>query len=96
MTNNAVLLIDGHHGIYIPKIFAEDVIAGNYKVKNKKDAIILESLSELGNPENEFYWEAWADLIGNIILIGLGGQEYYLHQEDDLWAVPVGESFDDE
>jgi hypothetical protein len=95
MTNNAILLVDSRHGIYIPKITAEYIIQGTVKVKNKKDKDILNALGDLGNPENEFYWESWDSLLNKVICLGLDGKEYYLHQDEDLWAIPVGESFDE-
>lgn len=87
---NAILVADSHHGIYIPKLVAEEIITGYLKVKNKED--ILWELSELGDPENENYWEAWEDLMNQVILTGLKGKEYYLYQDEDVWAIPVGES----
>jgi hypothetical protein len=93
MTNNAILLYDGHHGIYIPKICAEDIIKGYVKVKNIDD--IKWELGELGNPDNESYWDAWSNLMGKAIFTNKFGTEYYLYQDDDVWAVPVGESFND-
>lgn len=94
MTNNAILLYDGHHGIYIPKICAEDILSGSLKVKNF-DQLKWE-LSELGNTENESYWDAWTGLMGKGIFTNKWGQEYYLYQDDDVWAIPVGESFEDD
>jgi hypothetical protein len=94
MTNNAILLADGHHGIYIPQIIALDIIECRLKVKNFKD--IKWELGELGNPDNESYWDAWNQLMDKAIFLNKFGKEYYLHQEDDLWAVPVGEYLIDE
>ena len=89
MTTNAILLIDGHHGIYIPKIIAEDIIEGRLLVKNFDD--IKWELSELGNPDNESYWDAWSQLMDKVILLNKNKEEYYIYQDDDVWAVPVGE-----
>lgn len=90
MTNNSILLLDSHNGIYIPKLFAEDIISGNYQSPNKKEC--LKELSELGNPENEGYWDAWEVLLSKIKLIGSNNTEYYLFQyEGDVWAIPSDE-----
>jgi hypothetical protein len=90
INENAILLADSHHGIYIPKIIAEDIISGNLKVTNKED--ILWGLSELGDPDNEHYWEAWEDLCNNAVLVDKTGNEYYIYQDDDVWAIPSKEA----
>jgi hypothetical protein len=87
ITLHPVLLLDGNRGIYLPKTFAEEIINGVYKVKNM-NAEIRSYLAELGNPDNEFYWEAWDGLLSECILIDHKGNEYFLYQNDDLWAVP--------
>lgn len=85
-----ILLIDGHHGVYVPKILAEYIIEGSVKVKNKEH--ITYELGDLGNPENEFYWDSMNDIMGKVILLDIDGNEYYLEYGDggDLWAVPEG------
>jgi hypothetical protein len=87
ITLHPVLLLDGNRGIYLPKVFAEEIIAGSYKVKNM-NAEIRSYLAELGNPDNEFYWDAWEDLLRECILIDTKGNEFSLWQNDDLWALP--------
>ena len=90
INENAILLADSHHGIYIPKLIAEEIISGNIKVKNREE--ILSALAELGNPENEFYWEAWEELCDNAVLLGKTGEEFYIYQDDDVWAIPSKEA----
>lgn len=88
ITEKPILLIDGHHGIYIPKLMALDIIAGNVKCENKNE--LLWELGELGNPDNECYWEAWEDLLDKAILLDTKGNKFTLYQNDDLWAIPEG------
>jgi hypothetical protein len=87
---NAILICDSRHGIYMPKLIAEEILTGNIKLKNFKE--VTYELGELGNPENEFYWECWDDFMSKAILLDINGKEFYLHQDEDVWAVPVGES----
>lgn len=87
MTQNSSLLIDGNRGIYIPKLFVENYVA-KY-VTNRND--LLGDLAELGNPENEEYWEAWENVLDNAKLIDDDGRECSLYQDGDLWAIPVNE-----
>ena len=88
ITNEPVLLLDGNRGIYIPKIFAEEIINGVYRVKNREDLTVL--LNDLDSPNNEYYWESWEDLLNNCILLDSKGNEFTLYQNDDLWAIPEG------
>lgn len=90
MTNNSILLYDSHHGIYIPRLFGEDIITGNIKAKNKDQ--FLYDLGELGNPNNENYHEAFDNITSKIILLDKYNNEFYVYQHDgDVWAIPVGE-----
>jgi len=90
MIDNSILLIDSHHGIYVPRIFGEDIIKGNYKAKNKDQ--FLHELGELGNPEKEGYFDAWDRISSNIILLDKYNNEYYVYQHDgNVWAIPSGE-----
>ena len=93
ITNEPVLLVDCHHGIYIPNIFMQEINNGSYKVKNLSE--ISELFTDLASPENDFYWESWEDMLNNCILIDLKGNEYTLWQNDDLWAVPAGYNNED-
>ncbi len=75
--DNAVLLVDGHYGIYIPQIFAEQF----------PRSITRQQKEDLSDPNNEFYWEAWEDVL-NEATVWINDKPYYLLQEDDLWAIP--------
>jgi len=89
-----ILLIDSRNGIYIPKMLAEWIIEGSIKVKNRSE--ILCELAELGNPDNEFYWDSMDDLMRKAILLDIDKNEYYLtYADSDLWAIPVGMEYDD-
>jgi hypothetical protein len=46
-------------------------------------------LGELGNPENEGYWEAW-DSVLQKARITLSGVTYQLYQDEDLFLVQEG------
>jgi hypothetical protein len=87
MTTNSSLLILDAHGIYIPKLFVENY-AAKYLI-NKEE--LLEDLAELGNPENENYWNAWENVIDEAILKDDEGRICNLWQDGDLWAIPIDE-----
>jgi hypothetical protein len=73
------LLIDGHHGIYIPKLFAD------YYPQFLTDT----QKQELSSPDNEEYWDCWAEVLDNLVMTNDKGEKFILIQEDgDLWAMP--------
>ena len=92
------LLINSAHGIYIPNILALDIIENRLKCKNKKDKSILSALSELGNTENEFYFESFETLLNEAIILDKDNREYYLFQceNGNLWAIEHGKEFETE
>ena len=84
-----ILLLDGHHGVYIPQIFAGFELLGNVKTP-----LTQEEKNDLKSPDNELYWDTWYNLLTNFE-ITIDGVDYYLYQDDDLWLMPVGYDFDD-
>lgn len=89
ITTEPVLLIDSHHGIYSWKFLAESIIDGTIKCKNKKDKAVLDALAELGNVDNENYWDASQELQDSAILLDSKGNEFTIYQHEDIWAIPV-------
>lgn len=92
-------LFDGASGIYIPKRFAREIdrlaIAGveesdlDYLARGPGGC--LDDGGELTEGETvrgEFYWDIWQDVLDNAILTDVHGNEYRLHQDDDLFIVP--------
>ena len=77
LPDNAMLLINGAYGIYIPQMFAF-----MFKAQlSEQDAKDLES------PDNEYYWDAWDDVLNKTFIIE--GVVCTLEQDGDLWAIPV-------
>jgi len=83
------LLVDSHHGIYVPQIFCQTYNDPenfeNYE-EIKED---METVAKIG-PDGEDYWYIWDDLLNKIVL--KGNATLYIHE--DLWAMP--EDFDPE
>ena len=86
--SNAIELVDSHHGIYIPQIFAEKW--WTYLIAEKDDVKLTEILADLQNPENENYWDSWATLIDTYKL-KIKDVNYYIYHDEDLWAVAIPE-----
>ena len=94
--NDAILVIDSHHGIYIPQLFYQQynsVLIGQMvndgNVKNIEINVTHETWEDISNVDNEFYWESWEDILGNCKLFS-NGDEYFLYMNDgDLFAIPI-------
>jgi len=79
---NAELLIDNHHGIYIPQIFAEFCDTADWHV-SADDAAVL-----LAGPDHADYWDTWDHVLGTAYYLADDGRRFTLWQDGDLWAVP--------
>ena len=77
------LLIDGHHGIYIPQIFATRYLTAADCLRCK---IPLGYAAALGNIDSEIYYEAWENVLNNYVTAT--GET--LHQDQDVWLIPPG------
>lgn len=86
-TNLPQLLIDSKHGIYIPQIFAMMVINGTLKLSNRDECLF--ELGELGNVDDECYWESWDKLLDKVILTSKIGEFRIEQIEGDLYAIPM-------
>ena len=90
---NAILLISDSYGVYIPQKFAEwfefDELGLSEAFRSDYEAIQTE-------PDISWYWDAWDAILDNAILTGQHehnkGKKYRLHQDGDLWAIPVEEA----
>lgn len=78
---NAVLAVDSHHGIYQPKFFVEHY-------RQFITGVDEDTLSELANPDNEHYWEAWETVVDNCT-VTIDGNQYSIYQDNDVWLVPI-------
>lgn len=76
------LLIDDHHGIYIPKHFVESFDLSDWSGIKAEDLEILRA-----GPEHELYWETWDDVLNNAIHTDEDGMQWMLHQDGDLFGV---------
>lgn len=73
-TNKSIVcLIDGHHGIYVPQVFAEQY-AGGWRVNDKLLRILKDG------PDNEEYWDAWQMVLDLAFYTDTDGAELALWQ----------------
>lgn len=78
------LLYSGHYGIYMPQFAANELPF--------TEPLTDEQKSDLSSPDNEFYWETWEDVLGKSLTEPSTGFKYFLHMDDDLWAIREGYS----
>lgn len=74
------LLIDGHHGVYVPQVFAEQFDLNEWRI-NLPDQLELQDI------DNLYYWDTWNDVLTNAKYIDKDGHVWTLWQDGDLWAV---------
>ena len=90
------LILSDAHGVYIPR----DFVCDDYNELAKEyceawhirpgDAEILQ------NPEHEFYWGTWDDVLQYAYFEDAEGNRYTLHQDGDLWGLCVSRMTDEE
>lgn len=85
----STLLVDSHHGQYVPCVFAQTVD----RSKILEGTVREETLAILeAGPEHEWYWEAWEDVLNDLVLVTDNGEHVRLHHDGDLWAYLVPSS----
>jgi hypothetical protein len=78
-----MLFINSAHGQYIPQIFSE-MIAD--ELRNQIDS---ETLQDLSSPENEFYCEAWDNVLYKTFKTKSGQKVHFEQIEGDVWCIPA-------
>lgn len=77
-----ILVVDSHHGVYIPQIWLKQS-SGQIKAQLSRD-----QRNDLRNPENEFYWETWEQVLNKEFRVNR--QKGYFEQTEngDLFFIP--------
>ncbi len=89
--NDAVLFITDASGVYCPQRFAKEIKRNCVKNVRPEDWAILES-----GPDNELYWDAWTSVLDNAeVTDPSNGITYHVHQDGDVWLVPIGADWGD-
>jgi hypothetical protein len=84
-SDKLVLAVDSHNGIYSPKFFIEWY--RGFIVNNDNGVMDSDIKDVLDGPDNEFYWEAWEDIMNNAVL-EINGVRYTIMQNEDVWFIP--------
>ena len=84
------LLVSDANGVYVPQVFAENYDLSLWSGIDQED---LETINQ--GPDNEYYWEAWNNIL-NSATYSHEGNQYHLHQDGDLWAICYDKITDEE
>lgn len=87
-----ICFLNDARGIYIPRDFASAFDDRKARVSGVSDDEweILDA-----GPEHDSYWDVWCDVCDNAIVTAINGTRYRLHQDGDLFLVPIGMEWDD-
>lgn len=83
--NEAILIADSHHGIYIPQLVVKSQLNNPLWDWSEVEKEYVQSV--INGPDDEFYWDAW-DVIESNVIINYNGEKYFLVMNEGLWAVP--------
>ena len=82
-----VLVLNDHHGIYIPQLWCADID----QVEAKKLGINWWDVRQCqAGPDAEHYWEAWDAILDACEMTDDNGITWRLYQDGDLWEVADG------
>ena len=80
---NVECIIDGHHGVFVPTVFAQTV---NRAILSGVSAETLDYLAKEESTEDDWFWDEWDSVLNNA-RITHNGKIYHLHQDGDLFAI---------
>lgn len=72
------LLLDSNRGTYIPQAFAEQC--------GEKWGLTDKQKEVLADPNHEWYWETWTEVLDHAGCVDENGNLWQLHQDGDVWA----------
>ena len=85
--NAVTLLLSDQRGQYIPRDLISDDHGESVNLKTCEIWHIKREDAEcLLNPENDFYWDTWEQVL-NTAYAEIDGDKFTLYQDGDLWAL---------
>ena len=80
---NAKCIVDGAHGVFVPKVFAKTV---NRALLSGVSIETLDYLAKEESLEDDGFWDTWDSVLNNV-RIKVEGKIYHLHQDGDLFII---------
>lgn len=93
LVNQKEIILSECRGIYLPQNFIEEtenVEGWTYNISNY-DIITLKN-----GPDDEWYWQAWENMLNNAYFTYPDGTKGVLYQDGDLFVLPEGTSLEEE
>lgn len=84
-----ILFLSDARGVYIPRDFVQSIKRECLTGVSPEDIAILE------NPDDEYYWEAWGNVLDKAVVTDDKGQKYSVYQDGDCWLIPDGMEWSD-
>ena len=81
------LLLDGCNGVHIPRYFSQTQYMTDFYLDRVPTVSFMQAMNELSDPNNEFYWEVWDEILSKGYWVDSDGNRWTLWQDGDLWMV---------
>ncbi|MFM7854170.1 MAG: hypothetical protein ACKO96_20170 [Flammeovirgaceae bacterium] len=94
--NAVILILSDARGIYIPRDFVCDNYNEIATEHCDKWGIKQEDREILQNPEHDYYWGAWNEVLNYAKFTTKDGSIYNLYQDGDLWGICYEKMTDEE
>ena len=79
MSQGIEFLCDSCNGKFIPQIMINRLIVSGWSID-------CEYIEDLQDPDNEWYWDIWDQVVDNAQFTDENGNKWYLWQDGDLFA----------
>lgn len=87
-----MLWLSDARGVFIPRDFAASFADRAKAVSGVSD----EDWQTLeAGPDEEWYWEAWENVLRDAVVTDEHGVKYRVHQDGDCWLIPEGMEYND-
>lgn len=106
-TETMQCLIDGHHGVYVPQVFATAFQTADWGITEEQAEVLRHgpdhaNADDRDDPQEvyaeqcwgELYWEIWGTVLNNAEWRDGEGNLWHLHQDSDLFAVRADHDHD--
>jgi hypothetical protein len=95
MKLQALLWFSDSRGVYIPRDFASE-FHRKHRDSAHVEGVTREQFAILEEgADQEDYWDTWEDVLRDARVIDRAGNQYTLHQDGDLWFIPIGMEWSD-
>ena len=84
------IVLNDSHGVYIPQLWCADITEADAE----RLGISWEDVKTCqAGPYQEWYWEAWQEILNDCVMADDNGVTWRLYQDGDLWEVADGYEF---